>query len=432
MRFALNLSHKVQFFYGWVIVGCLMCANFARQGSAVATLSVFAVPMANEFDWSMTEISGAVSLGRVLGAVVSPKVGVLVDRRGAGQVLAIGILLIGISMIALSMTDSLIWFYIAYCLGRMTFVPFEIANTSVVANWFIHLRARAMSFTALAHSIGLAILPIVAFAAIDIWDWRAGWLAIAGLVLIFGVFPNFFFMIQRPEDVGLKPYSIQSNLAEQIDGPQYREVEDELSFTQKEASRTRTFWVLIAISVFIYPVQAGVSLHQAPHLIDRGLSLGVAASAVSAFSVMSAVGALVFGHLEARFGLRRSLAVSAVLMAIGAAMMLVVTNALDAYVSAVVFGAGIGGLFTLFPLAWANSFGRENLGAIRGLTLPVQTLAQASGPLVSGALFDLTGSYDVSLKFFCASACVAGVLALFAVRPTNTSTNNQRNDQGDY
>ena len=36
-----------------------------------------------------------------------------------------------------------------------------------------------------------------------------------------------------------------------------------------------------------------------------------------------------------------------------AATMLVVTNALDAYVSAVVFGAGIGGLFTLFPLAWA-------------------------------------------------------------------------------
>jgi OFA family oxalate/formate antiporter-like MFS transporter len=50
MRFALNLSRKLPFFYGWVIVGCSMCANFSRQGSAVATLSVFAVPMANEFD----------------------------------------------------------------------------------------------------------------------------------------------------------------------------------------------------------------------------------------------------------------------------------------------------------------------------------------------------------------------------------------------
>ncbi len=423
MRFALNLSHKIQFFYGWVIVGCLMCANFARQGSAVATLSVFAVPMAKEFDWSMTEISGAVSLGGVLGAIVSPKVGVLLDRRGASHVLAIGILLIGISMTALSMTTSLTWFYIAYCLGRSTFVPFEIANTSVVANWFIHLRARAMSFIALAHSIGLAILPIVAFAAIDIWDWRVGWLAIAFLVFVFGVFPNVFFMIQRPEDVDLKPYSTQSNLAEKFHGSQYQGVEEGLSFTQKEASRTPTFWVLIAISIFIYPVQAGVSLHQAPHLINRGLSLGVAASTVSAFSIMSAIGALVFGHLEARFGLRQSLAASATLMAIGAASMLVVTSSLDAYLSAVVFGAGIGGLFTLFPLAWADCFGRKNLGAIRGVTLPVQTLAQAAGPLISGVLFDLTGSYDVSLSFFCASACVASVLALLVIRPTTPVQN---------
>ena len=68
-------------------------------------------------------------------------------------------------------------------------------------------------------------------------------------------------------------------------------------------------------------------------------------------------------------------------------------------------------------MAWANSFGRKHLGTIRGATLPVQTIAQASGPLLSGVLFDLTGSYDASLTVFCASACVAGVLALFAVPP---------------
>ena len=107
-----NLLHKCPFFYGWVIVGCLMAANFSRQGAAVATLSVFVVPMSQEFGWSMTEFSGAVSLGGVLGALVSPKVGVLVDRGGVGKVLTIGTLLIGASLLALSQTTSLIWFYI--------------------------------------------------------------------------------------------------------------------------------------------------------------------------------------------------------------------------------------------------------------------------------------------------------------------------------
>ena len=72
---------KPRLFYGWIIVACAACASFARQGSAVATLSVFIVPMAAEFEWSRSAISGAVSLGGVLGAVVAPALGSMVDRN---------------------------------------------------------------------------------------------------------------------------------------------------------------------------------------------------------------------------------------------------------------------------------------------------------------------------------------------------------------
>ena len=82
-----------------------MAANFSRQGAAVATLSVFVVPMSQEFGWSMTEFSGAVSLGGVLGALISPKVGFLVDRGGVGKVLTIGTLLIGVSLFSV-ITDQ--------------------------------------------------------------------------------------------------------------------------------------------------------------------------------------------------------------------------------------------------------------------------------------------------------------------------------------
>ncbi|HAT34510.1 MAG TPA: MFS transporter, partial [Rhodospirillaceae bacterium] len=362
--------------------------------------------------------SGAVSLGGVLGALISPRVGVIVDRHGAGKVLTVGTLLIGISTLALSQTNTLVWFYIAFCLGRMAFAgPFEIAVTSSVANWFIHLRGRAMSFAALAHSIGLTIFPIVVFAVIELWDWRAGWIAVGALVLLVGVIPNALLMIQRPEDVGLYPYTKADTQTETSDDEKPTDTDPELSFTRGEASRTRTFWVLVAFSIFIYPVQAGVSLHQAPHLIDRGISLAVAATAVSCFSLMGAIGGLIFGQLEIRFGARRTLSLAALLMALGTMAMLQVTNAWTAYLSAIIFGAGIGGLLTLLPVAWANGFGRKNLGSIRGITLPLQTLAQAAGPLISGVLFDITGSYDASLTLFCSFGIAAAILALFATKP---------------
>ena len=52
----------------------------------------------------------------------------------------------------------------------------------------------------------------------------------------------------------------------------------------------------------------------------------------------------------------------------------------------------------MLPVAWADYFGRAHFGAIRGIALPTQVLAQAAGPLLSGVLYDLTGAYHVSLR----------------------------------
>ena len=144
--------------------------------------------------------------------------------------------------------------------------------------------------------------------------------------------------------------------------------------------------------------------------------MALAAAAVSTFSLMSAVAGLVFGHFEARFGTLKSLAGAALLMTTGAGIMIMVCDVLTAFLAACVFGTGIGGLLTLLPVAWANSFGRQNLGAIRGITLPVQIIAQAAGPLISGTIFDVTGDYQASLALFTFFGICASILALIAVR----------------
>ena len=61
------LIPRLPFYYGWVILACVCSAGFARQGPAVATLSIFVEPMTSEFGWSRTALSGAVSLGGFIG-----------------------------------------------------------------------------------------------------------------------------------------------------------------------------------------------------------------------------------------------------------------------------------------------------------------------------------------------------------------------------
>jgi cyanate permease len=94
-----------------------------------------------------------------------------------------------------------------------------------------------------------------------------------------------------------------------------------------------------------------------------------------------------------------------------------IVSAADGYLAAGLFGFGIGGVLTLLPVAWADYFGRANYGAIRGIALSVQVLAQATGPLLSGVLYDLTGNYTASLHCFAALSVLSIFAALAARQP---------------
>ncbi len=181
--------------------------------------------------------------------------------------------------------------------------------------------------------------------------------------------------------------------------------------------RTAAFWLLLLYTVLVYPVQAGVSLHQAANLIESGISATTAAAIISLFSLMSGVASAGCGLLPRSFPIKYPLAATGALLAVGTVLMIGISSVLQGAVAAAVFGFGIGGVLTLLPIAWADYFGRANYGAIRGLALPAQIVAQAAGPLLSGALRDWTGSYVRSLECFVVLSVVGMLAALLARRP---------------
>jgi cyanate permease len=212
-------------------------------------------------------------------------------------------------------------------------------------------------------------------------------------------------VVRRPEDIGLT--------VERAATPR-----EEPRFSRKEATATPAFWLLLLYTVLVYPVQAGVSLHQAPHLVERGIEPPpTAALIVASFSFMSGMGTLASGLLPRRVPVRFALALVGAMVALGTVLMAGVRSAADGYLAAAVFGAGIGGLLTLLPVAWADYFGRASYGAVRGLALSAQVLAQAVGPIFSGALRDATGDYRRALYCFAAVSALAAITALAARAP---------------
>lgn len=411
------LIPRLPFYYGWVILACVCSAGFARQGPAVATLSIFVEPMTSEFGWSRTALSGAVSLGGVLAALASPLIGPILDRQGARLILCTAVLVTGATTMLLSLTQSLLVFYILFCIGRMNFAAtFDLGIYGALNSWFVARRAFVTAIANLAMMAGLVVLPFIAHLAMQDHGWRAGWLAVGGTVLLVGFVPTWLFMVRRPEDVGLVPDRSHPVDAAPAGGKPAPSIA-EPSFTRAEALRTPAFWLLSLYTMAVFPVQAGVSLHQAPHLIERGLSPTAAATIVSTFSLVSALAGLAFGFLVRRIGVRACLALAGIALGASAVVMLSIITTAQGYVAACCFGVGIGGILTVLPIAWADYFGRTSFGAIRGVALTMQVTAQAAGPLVSGLLRDMTGNYLASLMCFAALSFVAAVLALLAVAP---------------
>lgn len=407
------LIPRLPFFYGWVVLGCICLAGFARQGPAVAVLSIFVVPMTDAFGWSRTEMSGAVSLGGVLAAIISPMIGPFVDRRGARLVLCLAVAGIGIACMALSLTQSLLVFYLLFCFARMTWAgPFDLGLYGALNNWFVARRAIATSIATLAQMSGLVALPLIAQFAMGQAegraDWRAGWIAVGATVLIVGFVPCWLLLVRRPEDVGLQPDRLADGRSPPPLEPQW---------SRAEAMRTPAFWLLSLYTVLVFPVQAGVSLHQAPHLIERGIPPIQAAAVIAFFSTMSAVASFGIGFLPRRWPVRFLMAASAGCLSVGGFGLINVSSAETALLPAGLFGMGIGGVMMLLPMAWADYFGRESYGAIRGVALSLQVLAQAAGPLGSGMLRDWSGNYTDSLIVFGILAALAVLAALLAQRP---------------
>jgi len=406
---------RAPFFYGWAVLTSLCCAGFARQGPAVSTLSVFVTPLIHDFGWSRTALSGAVSLGGILAAVVSPRIGLFLDRAGSRLVLCYAILTTGAALLLLSWTNSLLMFYLLFCFARMNWAsPFELGIYGAVNNWFVVRRQFATSVATLAQMAGLVAMPIVAELAMLSSSWRAGWLAIGALTLVVGFLPTWLLLVRRPEDLGLHPDGVTPVSA---DGAVATKLQPEPDFSRAQALRTPAFWLLLAYTMLVYPIQAGISLHMAPHLTEHGIAPAIVATIVSTYSLMSAVASLACGFLPRRLPVRYPMAAAAACLMVSPLLMTAITSPGEAYAAAALFGFGVGGILTLLPVAWADYFGRASYGAIRGVALSAQVIAQAVGPLLSGVLRDNTGNYQLSFAVFAALGGLSVIAALGAKRP---------------
>lgn len=406
-----NETKSNKIFHGyWVLLGASLL-HFLDSGIYFYGFSVFYTPIMAEFGWSAAAVAGAVSFSRLEGGLEGPIVGYLIDRFGARRVLAFGVTLTGIGYFAMTRVDSIWMLYLVY--GGILSIGYNTGFThslsSLVTNWFIKKRGRAMSIYALAAGIGGAIAVPLLSKSMIIYGWRMTAI-FCGLAFWIAGFPAAYIFRNRPEDMGLLPDG--ETLSQVQIGAEASAIE-EPDMTTMEALKSVTFRrLLIAESLRTF-LLGSIVLHQIPHLINIGIDSETAAGILGTMIFVSIPGRLIFGFLGDYIEKRKLVAATMIIQGIAVLILGYATSIIHVYAFVVIYGLTYGGCIPLLMAFRGDIFGRKKYAQMSGIMSPFRMIGNVIGPVLAGYIFDVTGSYRSAFTFFTVLAFLSGISFYF-------------------
>jgi MFS family permease len=389
-----------------------------------STLSVFLKPLTEDLSVSRGLFSLLRSGEILIGAVLAPFVGPLVDRFGGRWLMAGGALVAGVGLVLLSQVGAFWQFlllrWILVTVGGVFMCHMVVSVT--VARWFVRKRGRAIAIAGLGQGVSKVCIPIVT-AALFVWlGWRSTWTIFGVVTLALVVIPALVFMRRSPEEMGLKPDGIDApdeppaslvSKGETAAAP--HAAADESIWTWQEVLRTRTFWIICFIYGMANVGIAGLNLHVFAYVTDIGFETIVAATVMSIIASSQLGSTMVWGFVSERMEIRRASMLMFLIQSTGLALALAGHQVAALYGGFFLYGIGLGGSWVLQEIIWATYYGRVSLGMVRGLGILVTHAFGAAGAPFFGFIHDATGSYLPSFVAFIIALAVSAFLSL-AVR----------------
>ncbi len=405
---------RLPFFYGWIIIAVTF-VTMAIGVNARTAFSLFFPPILNEFGWERGVTAGAFSFGFVASAVVSPLIGRLMDRLGPRSVMELGVALMagGLLLAPLTTRPWHLYLTLGVMVGAGSICLGYSGQSLFLPNWFNRRRGLAIGLAFAGVGIGsVTLLPWVQLM-IDRAGWRTACTAMGLLVLVV-LAPINLLLRKRPEDLGLLPDGDAAPSASSAK-PVSNIVDAEwagIDWTLGRALRTARFWWLaVGYAGGLY-IWYAVQVHQTKYLLDVGFGPGVAVWALGAVSLLGIPGQILLGHVSDRVGREWIWSASCAGFAICFAALIALASYPSlplVYIMVVSQGALGYGLTSIMGAVVVEIFHGKHYGSIFGTIMVAALAGGAAGPLVTGLLHDLWGSYT---QAFTIGIGVSGLSAL--------------------
>jgi MFS family permease len=284
----------------------------------------------------------------------------------------------------------------------------DVVTLSTVARWFIRHRGLMSGIVKAGAGIGQVLIPLAAAVLVSIYGWRQACLLIGIATLVIMVLAAQ--VVRRdPAELGLRPLGDEKR-------PDLESGAGEGGLTFQQAATTRPFWILCLAKLSDFFCLLTIMIHIIPHGIDQGLAPAKAVTVLSLIGGCSILGRILLGSAFDRIGAKRSLGICFLVLLVTLILLQVSTDPRLLFVFAPIYGIAHGGFFAIASPSVAHYFGMRSHGMVFGFVLFFGTLGGTVGPLLSGRIFDLTGSYNIAFMILIGFA-IFGLLLTAALRP---------------
>ena len=413
-----NRYNPKKTYHGWYVTFAACCSELGNHCASITLLSLFVMPMVQEFGWSRTMISVPASLGSVFGAIVSPFIGKIVDTYGARYVLPVGAIVLAVSCFYMSFLQTLVAFLITYTIIRtMDQGVINSATYPTVGKWFSKYKGIATSLIMLTGAVAAASSGLGFAIIIKQLGWRVAWRMLALFPIIFGIVPAFLFVRKNPESMGLMVDGIVEDSAvieaSSVNEDSYRRD----PWSVNEALRTRFFWFVFVSLFMVGAAGPGITLHFAAHLMEQGVSHIVIGKTIAVFAGSGVIGITIAGLLADRFNVKYLMIIGCTVATLSLIILIRADSMLETYIFVSVWGFSLITVHPLIPVLWNDVFGREILGTINGLSRVTLVLGLAVGPVISGFIYDLTNQYQGAFWVFMFGSLISVILLVLSGDP---------------
>jgi MFS family permease len=332
-------------------------------------------------------------LGFGLGAVV---IGRLVDRLGIVVPVIGASLTLGLAFIASGLAPSIFIFALANFLigvgSSATFAPL-IAD---ISHWFTRRRGIAVAICAAGNYAGGAVWPPIVNWLIETSGWRWNQ-AIIGSVCIALMLPLAMALRRRLSAQQTAALDAATNNANASLG----------------LNPYALFALLCLAGVSCCVAMSMPQVHIVAYCSDLGYGVARGAEMLSLMLGFGIISRIASGFVADRIGGLATLLIGSILQGVALFLYLLFDGLTPLYVISALFGLFQGGIVPMYAIIVREYFPTRLAGTLVGLVIMSTILGMALGGWMSGAIFDLTGSYWQAFANGLAWNLLNGAIVLF-------------------